>query len=202
MSAQRIDVSRFIVLRAPNQSLQGHARYDGVLDMLFEWQGQLAAHDGARAAARPTAHSMRWPWKLQLKSPWLATLNVASPMCAAQASALQGLSSSADATVGWRASAALLDGTHWKVCRCSSTCALASAAPALRDVQVDGRHSRPAADHLRAVLNWQFGTAPTLQGDGSLRLDARGLDLALDSAAAVRQLSLRARLSCLRRVAR
>lgn len=182
MSSQHINLSHF-VLRAPHQSLQGHARYDGALDALFEWQAPLAGRDG-RVLLRAHGALDALAIELQLKSPWLATLSGEADVRAVPPR-FKGALSADLPTVG--AISGALDGAHLQL-----EVPFASAPAALRDIQLEATLS-PAADHVQAVLRWQVGAAPTLQGDGSLRLDARGLDLALDSAAPSAA-TLRARL--------
>ncbi len=186
ITSQHINLSRF-VLRAPHQSLQGHARYDSVLDALFEWQGPLAERDG-RVLLRAHGALDAVAVELQLKSPWLATLSGEADIRAVPPR-FKGALTADVPTVGAISGVlnGALDGAHLQL-----EVPFASAPPALRDIQLEAELS-PAADHLEAVLRWQFGTAPTQRGDGRLRLAARSLDVALDSAAPYAT-TLRARL--------
>jgi translocation and assembly module TamB len=186
MRAQHINLSRF-VLRAPEQSLRGHARYDGALDALFEWQGPLAGRDG-RVLLRAHGALDAVALELQLKSPWLATVRGEADVRAVPPR-FKGALSADVPTVGAISGElnGALEGAHLQL-----QMPFASGPAALRDIQLEANVSR-ATDHLNADLRWQVGAAPSLQGDGRLRLDARGLDVALDSAAPSAT-TLRARL--------
>jgi len=176
LTGRHWELSQF-ALRDPQQQVTGHARYDGTLDAAFEWQGPLAEHDGrVQLSARGALHALAI--ELQLQTPWLATLRGEVDVLAATPrfkGAVDGRAPGIGVVSGNLEGG--LDGVQLRL-----HLPLAAAPPALRDAQLDLDLAR-LGDALGGDLRWRLGDAQGAHGEGSLRLDAAGLTLALDSAA-------------------